>query len=152
MSAGSRSELAGLLPHSGPMLLLERVVSHAEDQTICALDPAASDLFRDAEGNVPGWVALEWMAQCVAAHGGLLARAAGRRPSPGMLVGARRIELLRREFAPGEMLEVEARYAGSAGALASFACALRAGPEVVATGSLSVYVSDALGISAGAGT
>ena len=69
-----------------------------------------------------------------------------------MLVGARRIELLRREFAPGEMLEVEARYTGSAGALASFACALRAGPEVVATGSLSVYVSDALGISAGAGT
>ena len=96
--------------------------------------------------------AAQRLAQCVAAHGGLLARAAGRCPSPGMLVGARRIELLRREFAPGEMLEVEARYAGSAGALASFACALRAGPEIVATGLLSVYVSDALGISAEAGT
>ncbi|MBM4337583.1 MAG: hypothetical protein FJ108_16980 [Deltaproteobacteria bacterium] len=151
MSAGSRAELAELVPHSGPMLLLERVVSHAQAQTVCALDPAASDLFRDAEGHVPGWVALEWMAQCVAVHGGLLARAAGRRPSPGMLVGARRIELLRREFAPGETLEVEARYTGGAGALASFACRLRAGPEVVATGSLSVYVSEALAIPGGAG-
>lgn len=151
MSADSRSELAALLPHSGPMLLLERVVSHAEDRTVCALDPAASELFRDADGHVPGWVALEWMAQCVAAHGGLRARAAGRRPSAGMLVGAKRLELRRRDFAPGERLEIEARFAGGAGALASFACRLRAGSEIVATGSLSVYVSDALAPSDGAG-
>ena len=144
MSAAEFPDLAELLPHSGPMRLLARVLSHDAERTVCALDPGASELFRAAAGNVPGWLALEWMAQCIAAHGGLIARAAGRKPSPGMLVGAKRVGLERRAFDPGEKLEVEARFTGSAGALASFACALRAGAEVVATGSLSVYVSDAL--------
>ena len=142
MSAAEFPELSELLPHSGPMRLLARVLSHDVERTVCALDPAASELFRDAEGRVPGWLALEWMAQCIAAHGGLVARAAGRQPSPGMLVGAKRVGLERWAFAAGETLEVEARFTASAGALASFACALRAGAEIVATGSLSVYVAD----------
>ncbi len=144
MSAAAFPDLCELLPHSGPMRLLARVLAHDVERTVCALDPAASDLFRDTAGNVPGWLALEWMAQCIAAHGGLVARAAGRRPAPGMLVGAKRVGLERSGFAAGEELEVEARFTGSAGALASFACALRAGADVVASGSLSVYVSDAL--------
>lgn len=133
------------------MRLVARVLAHAPDATVCALDPAASELFRDAEGRIPGWVALEWMAQCIAAHGGLVARAAGRAPSPGMLVGARRLELARDTFAPGDPLEVEARFAGAAGALASFDCALREGAEVVATATLSVYVSEAFARVPGAG-
>jgi predicted hotdog family 3-hydroxylacyl-ACP dehydratase len=149
MSATAYPELAELLPHSGPMLLLARVISHAPARTVCALDPAASELFRDADGGVPGWLALEWMAQCIAAHGGLVARREGRAPSPGMLVGAKRVALERARFAAGESLEVEARFTGGAGALASFECALRAGGEVVATGSLSVYVSEALGRAKG---
>ena len=150
MSAAKFPELSELLPHSGPMRLLARVLSHSAERTVCALDPAASELFRDPAGSVPGWLALEWMAQCIAAHGGLVARAAGRQPLPGMLVGAKRVGLERFAFAAGEALEVEARYTGSAGALASFACALRAGAEVLATGSLSVYVSDALARAPGA--
>lgn len=151
MSAREFPRLAELLPHSDAMLLLSRVRSHAAGRTVCELEPGASELFRDADGRLPGWIALEWMAQCVAAHGGLIARASGRPPSPGMLVGAKRIELERSDFAPGETLEVEARYTGSAGALASFECALRAGPDVLATGSLSVYVSDTLARAPGAG-
>jgi predicted hotdog family 3-hydroxylacyl-ACP dehydratase len=150
MSAAAYPELAELLPHSGPMRLLERVLAHSPERTVCALDPSASELFRDGSGSVPAWVALEWMAQCIAAHGGLVARGEGRAPSPGMLVGAKRLALERAHFAAGESLEVEARFAGGAGALASFECALRAGSELVATGSLSVYVSDARARAPGA--
>ncbi len=150
MSEADFPELAELLPHSGPMLLLARVLAHAPELTVCALDPSASELFRDADGGVPAWVALEWMAQCIAAHGGLVAHRDGRAPSPGLLVGAKRVALERARFAAGEELEVEARFAGGAGALASFECALRAGVEVVATGTLSVYVSDALARAPGA--
>ena len=149
MSAVLLPDLAELLPQAGPMRLLARVLAHSPERTVCALDPASSELFRDAEGRVPGWVALEWMAQCIAAHGGLLARAAGRAPAPGMLVGARRVDLAVSDFALGEPLEVEARYAGSAGPLASFDCALRAGAEVLATGALSVYVSAGLAHATG---
>ncbi len=150
MSAADFPGMAELQPHSGPRRLLARVVSHAPARTVCALDPAGSELFRDSEGGVPGWVALEWMAQCIAAHGGLVARREGRTPSPGMLVGAKRVALARGRFAAGEGLEVEARYTGGAGALASFDCSLRAGAEIVATGSLSVYVSDTFARTPGA--
>ncbi len=144
MSAALYPDIAELLPHAGPMRLIARVVSHAPERTVCALDPAASDLFRDSDGRVPAWVALEWMAQSIAAHGGLLARASGRHPAPGMLVGAKRLELARAAFAPGDALEVEARFTGGAGGLASFDCTLRSGSERLASGSLSVFVSEAL--------
>lgn len=152
MSAAAFPDLAELVPHAGPMRLVARVLAHAPSGTRCALDPAASELFRDADGRIPGWVALEWMAQCIAAHGGLVARAAGRPPSPGMLVGARRLELAQSAFTPGDPLEVEARFAGAAGALASFECALRSGDgEVAATAILSVYVSESFARAPGAG-
>ena len=142
MTAAAFPDIAELVPHASPMRLVARVLAHSPQETVCALDPAASELFRDTEGRIPGWVALEWMAQCIAAHGGLVARAGGRQPSPGMLVGARRLEFARDAFAPGDPLEVEARFAGAAGALASFDCALRQGGEVAATATLSVYVSE----------
>jgi predicted hotdog family 3-hydroxylacyl-ACP dehydratase len=152
MSAAAFPDVAELLPHAGPMRLIARVLLHEPRRTVCALDPAASDLFRSADGRVPAWLALEWMAQCIAAHGGLLARASGAPPAPGMLVGAKRLELARAAFAPGDVLEVEACYAGGAGSLASFECALRAGVERVASGSLSVYVSESFARPAGTGT
>ncbi len=150
MSVSGFPELAELLPHAEPMLLLSRVLSHEPELTVCELETDASELFRDSRGRLPGWLALEWMAQCIAAHGGLIARASGRNPSPGMLVGAKRIEFERFDFDPGETLEVEARFTGSAGALATFACALRRGRDSVASGSLSVYVSGALATQIGA--
>ncbi len=144
MSAGGFPELHELLPHAGSMRLLGRVVSHTPERTVCELDPAASELFRAPDGSVPAWVALEWMAQCIAAHGGLVARAQGRAPSPGLLVGAKHVALECARFEAGESLEVDALYSGGAGALASFECALRSGHERVATGTVSVFVSDAL--------
>jgi predicted hotdog family 3-hydroxylacyl-ACP dehydratase len=69
-----------------------------------------------------------------------------------MLVGARHVALEQARFAPGEALRVEARYRGSAGELASFECALHRAGERVATGSLSVVVSEALARAPGAAT
>ena len=135
---------AELLPHARPMLLVRRVLSHSPERTACAVEVADSELFRASDGRVPAYVGLEYMAQCIAAHGGLLARALGAAPSRGLLVGAKQLALHREWLAADESLEVSARLLGRAGALASFACELRAGDELVADGTLSVYVSDAL--------
>jgi predicted hotdog family 3-hydroxylacyl-ACP dehydratase len=137
------TELAGLLPHARPMLLVRSVLAHSPERTVCSVEVADSELFRAADGRVPAYVGLEYMAQCIAAHGGLAARALGAAPSPGLLVGAKQLDLHREWLAADESLEVSARLLGRAGALASFACELRAGDEVVADGTLSVYVSDA---------
>jgi predicted hotdog family 3-hydroxylacyl-ACP dehydratase len=124
------------------MRLLSRVVAHTPTETRCALDVASSGLFADESGAVPAWVALEWMAQCAAAHGGLTAHASQAPRAAGMLVGARRLELARPSFARDERLIVTARYAGAAGALVSFECEVRDDRGVAARGSISVVVGD----------
>ena len=47
------------------------------------VDPADSVLLADADGGVPAWVGIEYMAQCIAVHSGLLSRAAGEPRRPG---------------------------------------------------------------------
>jgi predicted hotdog family 3-hydroxylacyl-ACP dehydratase len=131
-----------LLPQSGPMRLLSRLVSHTREATVCAVDPSGSELFRDAGGSVPAWVALEYMAQCVAAHGLLLDGLAV--PKPGLLVGVKRLALHVDRFAPDESLEVSARILQRIGRLATLECQLRAAGELLAEGTLSVFVPNQL--------
>jgi len=141
---GEFAALDALIPHSGPMRLVSRVLAHSPERTVCALDVRDSELFRDADGRVPAWVALEYMAQCVAAHGGLLDGEPGAPPRPGFLVGAKRIDLHRDSFAPDESLEVSARILQRVGRLALLACEVRAGSELVAEATLSVFVPDSV--------
>jgi predicted hotdog family 3-hydroxylacyl-ACP dehydratase len=138
-------QVSELVPHTAPMLLLARVVSHAERATVCGVDVASAELFAGADGRVPAYVGLELMAQCIAVHGGLAARAAGRAPGPGFLVGARSLKLARDSFAPDESLTVSAELVGTSGGLASFSCALFAGAERVAEGVISVFAPESLG-------
>ena len=142
--------LDALIPHSGSMRLLDRVLAHSREQTVCAIDPADSELFRDADGRVPAWVAVEYMAQGVAAHGALLDGVSS--PRPGFLVGAKRVTLHRDSFATDESLEVSARILQRVGRLASLACELRSGGELVAEGTLSVFIPDSAHAPRGSGT
>jgi predicted hotdog family 3-hydroxylacyl-ACP dehydratase len=143
MSAAAFPGLGELMPHAGPMRLLSRVVGHSPEATRCELEVAASALFLDDAGALPAFVALEWMAQCIAAHGGLVALAAGRRPPHGVLVGARQLSLARATFAPSDTLAVTARFLGASGALVAFACEVEERGSAVASGVLSVALVDA---------
>ena len=133
-----------LLPHRGRAVLLDRVVSHDARTTVCLVDPSTSVLFCDANGFVPTPVGLEYMAQTVAAHGGLLARAAGTAVRPGFFLGSRRLDFAVARFAPGEMLEVSATHVRGSSRVLAFDCIIRAeagGPAMV-SGILTVYLLD----------
>jgi predicted hotdog family 3-hydroxylacyl-ACP dehydratase len=136
--------VAELIPHSGPMCLLDRVVEHSPETTICAVDPGASSVLARPDGSVPAWVALEYMAQCVAVHGGLAARARGEDPRPGLLLGSRRLRFDARDFAPGDELRVSVRHHAGERGLVVFDCAVArdcdAAPLV--QGRLNVYILD----------
>jgi predicted hotdog family 3-hydroxylacyl-ACP dehydratase len=122
--------IAELVPHSGLMCLLDRVVSHDQRETVCAVRVGDSGLFVDASDRVPVWVGIEYMAQCIAVHGGLQARSAGEKPRPGLFLGARRLSFGAQGFEIGSELLVSARHVGGAGpgvGLQSFACSLRPG-------------------------
>ena len=131
-----------LVPHRGGMSLVRDVVEHGPDYTICAVDPAGSDLFRQADGSIPAWLSLEYMAQCIAAHGGLDARGRGDPPAVGFFVGTRRIVLHADRFLPGEVLRVRAEKLRRSGGLLSFACSVVRDTDgaVLAEGHLNVFL------------
>jgi len=141
-SSFSAEDLDRLLPHQRGMRLLDRILDHDEERTRCSLAVADSHLFFDAEGRVPSWVALEYMAQCSALRGGLC-RARDAAPASakaGVLAGCRRLELRCKAFDPRERLEVRARSAGQLGQALAFDCEVRreGSAEVLASARLQV--------------
>jgi predicted hotdog family 3-hydroxylacyl-ACP dehydratase len=140
-----------LLPQSGPMRLLDRVLEHDGESTTCAAVPASSTLFQSTEGDVPVWVGIEYMAQCCAAHGALLL-ADGRRPPPALLMGARRIDFHADRFDPEGELVVVARPAVGSRKSAAFECSIRSrdGGHLLAEARLSFYSPDMDELTGGA--
>lgn len=137
-------DVAQLLPHAAPMLLLRRVVAHEEAATTCEIDVKDSALFRRDDGRVPAYVAVEYMAQCIAAHGGLRARRGGEPVRPGLLLGARRVTLHCAEFTAGIPLLVAARHVhGEATGMLQFDCRVWSDvQDPLAAGRLNVFVPE----------
>jgi predicted hotdog family 3-hydroxylacyl-ACP dehydratase/3-hydroxymyristoyl/3-hydroxydecanoyl-(acyl carrier protein) dehydratase len=131
-----------IVPHDGPMLLIGEVIKHLPEITVCRVNVDRSRLFVRPDGRVPAWVGLEYMAQCVAAHGGLVAHGMGDAPRPGLFLGTRNVQLAVDFFESDEVLTVSARHLRGDLGLASFACRVdRPGAErPLLEGNLSVYV------------
>jgi predicted hotdog family 3-hydroxylacyl-ACP dehydratase len=138
--------LRQLVPHSGPMCLLDRVLEHEGPFTACAAHGAAAALLADADAGLPVWVGIEYMAQCVAVHGGLVARERGLPPRAGILLGSRRIEFGTDRLPSDVELRVVARHRRGERGLASFDCEVEspAGGPALVRGRLNVYIVDSL--------
>jgi predicted hotdog family 3-hydroxylacyl-ACP dehydratase len=86
--------IAGLIPHTGSMCLIERI-EHWDDSGV----RLATATHRDPKNPLAGPRGLraihlcEYGAQAMAVHGGLVARARGERPQPGLLVLLRDVAL-----------------------------------------------------------
>ena len=83
------------LPHKPPMLLLEEVVNVTDETATCRVTVSTHGVlapFIDAEGNLPGWFALELMAQTVGVWSGWHRQQQGQTSiSLGMVLGAREL-------------------------------------------------------------
>jgi len=123
-----------LIPHGDSMCLLGRIVSWNERGAILATtthgDPA-NPLRR--HGRLHAINLCEYGAQAMAVHGGLVARAGGRRLMPGLLVSLRDVVLSvsHVEALQGELIiEVERLQDGAAGLQYAF-CATHRGETLV---------------------
>ena len=133
-----------LIPHAGPMVLLERVLAHDEDTTSSSIAIAEQRIFRDPDGSIPVWFGIEYMAQCIAVHAALVRRAGGElEPPRGFLVGARGLRFHVERFGAAQYLVAMARRrrAGSQ-SLVSFECELRDadGGKLLAEGRLNCFM------------
>jgi len=132
-------ELRELVPHAGPMVLLDRVIAVDAD-TLCAEVAIRPDsLFCGTEG-VGSWVGIEYMAQAIAAHAGYKARLRGEPVKVGFLLGARRYDCARPQFAIGDVLQVfvECLLFAENG-LGSFECRIEHAGQRIATATVSVF-------------
>ena len=128
-----------LLPHSGPMVLLDRVIA-ADEESLCAeVCIRHNSLFCNA-GGVGAWVGLEYMAQAIGAYAGYTAKLRGDRIRIGFLLGTRRYHCSQPLFAVGSLLKVYAkRIFQSETGLASFECHIDDENGQVATASVTVF-------------
>lgn len=130
-----------LVPHSGAMVLLDRVLS-ADAENLCAeVTIHAGSVFYDApSAGVGSWVGIEYMAQAIAAHAGYLARLAGAPVKIGFLLGARRYEAQLPLFVDGSVLHVHVQQAlqGENG-LGAFECRIEMAGAVLAQATITVF-------------
>ena len=146
MGEAGYPEIEKVIPHRGRMIFLTGIVDHTKDSTTCVVEVGEDALFREPGGLVPAWVGLEYMAQCIAAHGGLRARAPGEPVKIGFFVGSRRIDVHTEGFSPGQVLEVRANHLLGESGFFSFACSLRdrKSGALLMEGNLNVFLSEDL--------
>ena len=105
---GSRQavELDSVLPHAAPMILLDDVVRIGETSVQGSVRIGEDSLFYEAPMGVPSYVGIEYIAQTVAAHAGMVAHDSGYPVRVGFLLGTRRYACSMPHFPLGALLTV----------------------------------------------
>ncbi|HET7868388.1 MAG TPA: hydroxymyristoyl-ACP dehydratase [Burkholderiaceae bacterium] len=113
----ARDGIAALIPHSGSMCLLARLVEWDAQRIVCIATNQgdAGHPLRTASGLLSP-IAIEYAAQAMALHGALIGQEAGTAASPGFLASARgvRLHVLRLDDLPGELRIEATRQSGDA--------------------------------------
>lgn len=128
-----------LLPHRGPMLLIDAVVSWEPGKRTVARRLLRHDEVLLIGGRVPALATLELMAQTIGLHYGLEAHAKGEDPSRGFLIACKELRCHVGSFAPGEVLEMTATHALGDRHLGQFRCTTSREGQLVVEATVSVY-------------
>lgn len=131
--------IADLLPHAPPMVLLDEVVECGGEHLIASVRIRPDSEFC-VNGEVGIWVAIEYMAQAVAAWSGWQARLRGEPIKIGYLLGTRRFDCEIAGFAVGDQLQIaiEREFQADNG-LARFHAQVRRDGLLCASAGISVF-------------
>ena len=129
-----------LVPHSGRMVLLNRVIEFDEENMVAEVIVRDDGLFGN-NNTVPAWLGIEYMAQTIAALGGMKRRLAGRALNLGFLLGTRRYDCNVDTFAVGSVLTVSVQRLVEDQGLGVFDCRITA-EGISASAKLNVYQPD----------
>jgi predicted hotdog family 3-hydroxylacyl-ACP dehydratase len=114
--------LEELLPHSGPMILIDEALDGGEGWAAAAVRVGEDSLFYQAGLGVPAWVGIEYMAQTVALYSGICAKRAGTDIRLGFLLGTRRYQTATNYFRLGSLLKISVHEVWQDGNMAVFDC------------------------------
>lgn len=137
---------AAYLPHAAPMLLLERVLAVTAQQVCCEVSVTGDGVlapFLTAAGTLPGWYAIELMAQTVGIWSGWHRQQRGEpHIALGMLLGARELTCSQGDFPAGATLTIEMNLLMQDEHFASFEGRILHQQQVLATGRINTYQPD----------
>ncbi len=102
------TQVAPLLPHSGHMVLLDRITAFGEDYLYAEARVGEKHLLLH-NGVLPVLAGMEIMAQGIAALAGCHARQAGEPVRLGFLLGTRNLNLFADSVPTGTLLAVKVR-------------------------------------------
>jgi predicted hotdog family 3-hydroxylacyl-ACP dehydratase len=145
LQLGVRYLVEELVPHRGPMSLLDSIDDYGEDWLRASLTVRAGSTFAGPAG-VPGWVGIEYMAQTACALAGIEPVQRGARPSIGLLIGSRYYRCMLDVIPLGTRLEVFAKLVmRDTEDFAAYDCRLTSKSEAVAECTLKAYRPRELG-------
>ena len=98
-----------VLRHSGSVLLLHEILEHSEEQTIASVDVSRQSWLKKRDGTVDPWVAIEYMAQCFAAHEGLIAISRNLDLPRGFLIGVKQVRFCAPKIGANTSLHVRTK-------------------------------------------
>jgi predicted hotdog family 3-hydroxylacyl-ACP dehydratase len=131
------------LPHNAPMLLLETVKNVTDEQAICQVTVNRTGVlapFLDVSGKLPGWYALELMAQTVGVWSGWHRQQKGEAQiTLGMVLGARELKCVSGEFHADSVLDITVSLLMQDERFGSFECVITADGETLATGRVNTF-------------
>jgi predicted hotdog family 3-hydroxylacyl-ACP dehydratase len=113
-----------VLPHGESMVLLDKILFHKANKTNCLVVIKRDALFSDETGKVATWVGLEYMAQCVAVHAGLIAKSKGEDIKIGYWIGSRKISFDTDFFHQNQALIIKTNKVWQDAQLGSFECSI----------------------------
>ncbi|WP_130099221.1 3-hydroxy-fatty acyl-ACP dehydratase [Siccibacter turicensis] len=131
------------LPHDAPMLLLEQVVYVTNESACCRVRVASEGVlhpFLDADGNLPGWYALELMAQTVGVWSGWHRHQLGKESiTLGMVLGARELSVAAGCFPSQITLDICVTLLMQDERFGSFEGEIRAADTLLAKGRVNTF-------------
>ncbi|KVD83103.1 beta-hydroxyacyl-ACP dehydratase [Burkholderia stagnalis] len=136
-------DVLDVLPHRGTMLMLD-AIERCTETAIDVRATARPDAWYVAgDGAMPAWIGIELMAQAIAAHVGLLARRAGGRARPGVLLGTSGYKMHRPAFDAGATLRIAAQeLLRSEAGHGAYECTIHIGDTCCAEAVVKVYQPD----------
>ncbi len=134
-------EVAILLPHEAPMILIDKLIGVTDLTIHCQVHISENGMFFDADSNsVPAWVGIEFMAQSVAAWSGYQASLEGKSSPIGFLLGSRRYNSSVECYENGKTLDIFAEQLMQNEGMAAFACTIEWQGEEIASAQLNAFV------------
>lgn len=136
--------LEELIPHSEPMVLLDRMTQWEDGYAVCEVTLTSRSKFVEA-GAVDAMVSIEYMAQTVAACLGYEAYQVGQGVRMGMIIASRHFTLDEQAMPVGSHLRVEAKRLRGNELLSHFDCIVEHHDgRRVASAQLTLYHAEKL--------